>query len=146
VLEFEDKQEERILTRFTNCKRHFDKNKNVPSVAMFYSDKDIKHGEISVFDITEKLEENKEVDIYKFADNKVYKTYKGNRPHTKARADIRIEDIRNIKSRSGNLKVYRSINLSSTHRNIRPLSSDRAEALNIASKLARASRLHIREK
>ena len=145
MLEIEDNQRNRILTRFTNNKRYFDKNNNTPMAAMFYNDKDMKNGEISVYDITEKLKNNDNETIYKFADWKIYKTHLKNRPSAKARADLKIEDIRNIKTYRENLKVYRNIFLNSTHRNIRPLSKNNAEALNIASQLARASKLHIRK-
>ncbi len=143
MLEFEDKNNNRILTRYTNNKRYFDKVDSRASSAMFYGEKDKGKMEISVYDITEELNNNKIEEIYKIGDIKVYKN---KNPRTKARADIRIEDVRKIKSvNNSNLKVYRTFS-KSKHRNIKPIPIEEAAALNIASHLARVSVLHVRER
>ncbi len=140
MLEFEDKRNNRMLTRYSNNKRHFDKNNNCASSAMFYGERDKGKLEISVFDITEELNENKIEEIFKIGDNRVYKN---KNPKTKARVDLKIEDIRRIKTvNNTNLKIYGSF---SKHKNIRTIPLDEAAALNVASQLARISILHIRE-
>lgn len=144
MLEFEDINNNRILTRFSNYKRDYDKVNNCALTAMFYGERDKGKLEISVFDITEEFNNNEIEKIYKIGDVQVYKNKD---PKTKARADIKIEDIKKIKTvNNKNLKVYRSINFASKHRNIKAIPFNEAAALNVASQLARVSVLHIRKK
>ena len=135
MLEFEDASKNRILTRFTGYERDFNRDTGEIKASFFHTDKNMRYGEISVFDITDEVLVNNEEGIYRLGDKYVF-------PHTIARADVSIEKVRNIKGNNGNLRVFRG--LLSKHRNIRPYPNSKAEALNIASKLARESQLHIR--
>ena len=127
------------VTRFIGSKNWYSINSNVVLAAAFYSEKNKTEGEISVFDIDKELKSGKEDKIFKLGD-KIYKR----KPHTLARADMKVADINKIKANNEFLRVDKD--LMSKHCNIRPFPVNDALALNVAGQLARISRLIIRQK
>ena len=142
MFDVEVKNKKCIVTRFTSQPSHFNKNSNVANSGLFFCAKNKREGEISVFDITEKILKDNDEEIFKFGDKVVCKKP----PYTLARADLKTEDIFKIKSKFGQIKLYRNILRNDNHRNIRPYPNDDDEALHIANHLVRISKLHIRNK
>lgn len=128
------------VTRFIGSKSWYSTNNNVVLAAAFYTDSNKREGEVSVFDIDKELEAHQEDKIFELGDRKVYKR----KPHTLARADMKIFDIIKIKTNNEFLRVDK--NFMSKHCNIRPFPSNDALALNVAGQLARISQLITRSR
>ena len=126
------------VTRFIGSKSWYSKSDNVVLAAAFYTDSNKREGEVSVFDIDNELEAKQEEKIFELGDKRVYKK----KPHTLARADIRVDDIKKIKTNNEFLRVDKDF--MSKHCNIRPFPCNDALALNVAGQLARISQLVVR--
>ena len=126
------------VTRFIGSKSWYSKSDNVFLAAAFYTDSNKREGEVSVFDIDKELEAKQEEKIFELGDKRVYKK----KPHTLARADIRVDDIKKIKTNNEFLRVDKDF--MSKHCNIRPFPCNDALALNVAGQLARISQLVVR--
>ena len=126
------------VTRFIGSKSWYSKSDNVVLAAAFYTDSNKREGEVSVFDIDKELEAKQEEKIFELGDKRVYKK----KPHTLARADIRVDDIKKIKTNNEFLRVDKDF--MSKHCNIRPFPCNDALALNVAGQLARISQLVVR--
>ena len=126
------------VTRFIGSKSWYSKSNNVVLAAAFYTDSNKREGEVSVFDIDKELEAKQEEKIFELGDKRVYKK----KPHTLARADIRVDDIKKIKTNNEFLRVDKDF--MSKHCNIRPFPCNDALALNVAGQLARISQLVVR--
>ena len=127
------------VTRFIGKKRWFDINKKTVSSAIYYNDKNIKDGEISVFDIDKELQAGEEDKIFEIGDKRVFR----NPPNTVARADLKVIDVEQIPTSKGNLKVVKKL-FQGKHCNIKPFPND-ASALNAAGQLVKISELHIKQ-
>ena len=126
------------VTRFIGSKSWYSKSDNVVLAAAFYTDSNKREGEVSVFDIDKELEAKQEEKIFELGDKRVYKK----KPHTLARADIRVDDIKKIKTNNEFLRVDKDF--MSKHCKIRPFPCNDALALNVAGQLARISQLVVR--
>lgn len=117
-----------VVTRYIGKRLFMDDSGKKPLSNVFIREREIREGEISVFDIDDFLAKNDNNGIFQLGDLRVFR----NKPHTIARADMRTSDIEAIES----LRVEQD-NPPDPHMNIRPI--DRASAQFIALQLINIS-------
>ena len=78
------------VTRFIKDKNFFDANNQTIDTRVYYTPSNLRDGEFSVYDIDQKLAQNKQEDIYKLGDKMRKKPI--------ARVDLKTNDIFAIKS------------------------------------------------